>query len=101
MQPISLKVREKKFLQINWDDNSASAVKLSNLRRMCPCALCAADKKNESSTYVPIYSDEQLKVNSIQIVGTYAIGIYWGDGHNTGIYEFNFLKRISEQGALN
>ncbi|MEW6653486.1 MAG: DUF971 domain-containing protein [Bacteroidota bacterium] len=101
MQPLSLKVRESKFLQINWDDNSSSQVKLSNLRRQCPCALCASEKEFESSSYIPIYSDEQLKVKSIQLVGTYAIGICWGDEHNTGIYDFNFLKLLSEQGARN
>lgn len=101
MQPVSIKVKDKKYLLIDWDNESASQIKLTNLRRQCPCALCAAEKETESSTYVPIYSDEQLKIKNIQMVGTYAIGINWGDDHNTGIYDYNFLKQLSEEGARN
>lgn len=96
IQPVSINIKEKKYLQINWNDSSFSQVKLTNLRRNCPCAFCAAEKEKESNSYFPIYSDEQLKVNNIQMVGTYAIGINWGDDHNTGIYDFIFLKNLSE-----
>ncbi len=99
MQPLRIQVKDNKYLQINWSDNSIGIVKLSNLRRNCPCAFCFAEREKESSSYIPIYSNDQLKVKNIQIIGTYALGIYWGDDHNTGIYDFIFLKKLSEQGA--
>jgi DUF971 family protein len=56
-----------------------------------------AEKENESSTYIPIYSEQQLTVKSIHPVGSYAIGITWGDDHSTGIYDFGYLKQLSKQ----
>lgn len=101
MLPLRIKVKEKRCLAIEWDDKTHTEIKLSNLRRHCPCAVCAEEKSNESSSYIPIYSDQQLAVKSIQAVGKYAIAIIWGDDHNTGIYDYSYLKNISENKVIN
>ncbi len=101
MLPLSIRVKGKKYLAIKWDDKTDTEIKLSNLRRLCPCAVCAEEKSKESSSYIPIYSDQQLEVKSIHAVGKYAIGIIWGDDHNTGIYDYSYLKNISENKVIN
>ena len=30
-----------------------------------------------------------------EIVGGYALQLYWADGHNTGIYSFEYLRGLS------
>jgi len=35
-----------------------------------------------------------LRMDSVEAVGSYAIRIYWNDGHNTGIYSFDHLRKI-------
>ena len=35
-----------------------------------------------------------LKMVSVEEVGHYAIRIAWSDGHNTGIYSFDHLRKI-------
>lgn len=35
-----------------------------------------------------------LRMNSVEAVGSYAIRIYWNDGHNSGIYSFDHLRKI-------
>jgi DUF971 family protein len=40
------------------------------------------------------------KIKSIDTVGDYAIQIIWKDGHNTGIYSWEYLK-ILEAGENN
>jgi DUF971 family protein len=35
-----------------------------------------------------------LKMNSVEEVGQYAVRINWNDGHTTGIYSFDHLRRI-------
>ncbi len=94
MTPVQIKIKNQS-LYIRWDDNSESLIKLANLRRECPCALCEAERKEQSTSYIPIYSAEQLNIKNIQIVGSYAIGINWKDEHNTGIYTFDHLKKIT------
>ncbi|MGD8779320.1 MAG: DUF971 domain-containing protein [Ignavibacteria bacterium] len=96
MSPKKIQIKEENFLSIDWDNNSNSEIKLSNLRRYCPCAVCNAARDEQSKTYIPIFSNEQLAVSQINMVGQYGVGITWKDGHNTGIYEFNELLRLSE-----
>ncbi len=36
---------------------------------------------------------------TITSVGNYAITINWNDGHSTGIYSFEHLRALGEQGA--
>lgn len=96
MIPVQIKVDEKKCLYVKWDDNSESEIKLSHLRRFCPCAICASLEENHHHDSIKVFSDEQLNIIDLKIVGNYAVSVGWGDNHNTGIYDFNYLKRISE-----
>jgi DUF971 family protein len=38
---------------------------------------------------------------AIEYVGRYALQFYWSDGHSTGIYSFELLRRLddSDQGT--
>jgi DUF971 family protein len=96
MSPQKITVFEGTHLNIDWSNSKKTGVKLANLRRLCPCANCASERENQSDTYLPIYSSEQLKIKNISMVGSYAVGITWGDEHNTGIYDFKYLLAISE-----
>ena len=96
MFPSEIKVLEKTYLYIAWNNGTESKIKLANLRMNCPCAICTTEKENQSSKYIPIYSELQLKVKSIEVVGNYALGISWADEHNTGIYDFNYLKKLAD-----
>lgn len=95
MLPNSIKVVDKEYLQIEWNDNKINKIKLSSLRLNCPCALCASDRENRGDKYFPIFRVDELELSNINLIGNYAISISWKDGHNTGIYEFDFLKNIS------
>ncbi len=97
MVPVQIKIIEKKKLNIKWDDGSESSIEIPKLRKFCPCATCAAEKDEQSKYYIPIVSVEQTKIKDIYPVGSYAIGITWKDGHNTGIYEYGFLKELSDK----
>lgn len=93
MTPVSIKVVDN-LLLIEWDNSETSKIKLVNLRLHCPCALCSVEKVERSKNYFPIYSGEQISIDNIYVIGNYAIGVSWKDGHNTGIYEFNYLRKL-------
>ncbi|QQS34643.1 MAG: DUF971 domain-containing protein [Ignavibacteriales bacterium] len=95
MFPALIKLVDKKKLKIVWSDNQESLISLVELRKLCPCATCDAERDNQSKTFIPIFSTDQITPLKIKQVGTYAITINWKDGHSTGIYEFPFLRRIS------
>ena len=104
MQPVKIKVRNKKELYIEWDDKSESIISLKYLRDECPCASC----KGESvlfRTYRPAQKSketvEMYQVQNIEMAGGYAIQVAWKDGHNTGIYTWEYLKKLSEDQSGN
>lgn len=96
MAPLQIKIRDRKFLQIKWDDRSESLIKLTNLRRACPCAFCNEERDHLGASYIPIYNDDQVTVMNIKIVGYYALNISWKDGHSTGIYEYERLRQLGD-----
>jgi DUF971 family protein len=98
MKPKQIKISEKTNLYIKWDDDTESLIPLKYLRDECPCASC----KGETvllKTYIPAksgaLSPDGYVVKNIQQVGVYAIQISWGDGHNTGIYSWEYLLQLS------
>jgi DUF971 family protein len=95
--PVKIKVKDKKNLYILWEDKSESFIPLSELRKKCPCANCQADRLSRPASYLPLYSTVQLTLKDIKIVGSYAIQLYWQDGHDTGIYMYDFLKELGDE----
>jgi len=93
---MNVKIKDKENLQIQWDDGNVSIISCIDLRRACPCAVCSTERDNGDGHHFKIYKDNRLTIKSLQIVGNYALGITWKDGHNTGIYEFAYLKKLSE-----
>jgi len=100
MHPTKIKLIEKKKLLITWDDGNESILELRELRKRCPCATCLAERDKQSKMYIPLFAENQVSVKSINQVGNYAVQITWSDGHNTGIYEYNYLKRFSEKTTI-
>jgi DUF971 family protein len=96
MNIIEIRVVNQTKLLLKWNDNSESSIPLNKLRKFCPCATCMTERENQSKTYIPLFHSGQSKITKISTIGNYAIGIHWADGHNTGIYEFSFLKNLSK-----
>ena len=92
MIPKKVSVKDKRYLHIVWEDGSESLLQLVNLRKSCPCATCREEREKRSATYKPLYSEQQTTLADIKAIGTYAIQLFWQDGHNTGIYTYEKLK---------
>ena len=99
MNPVKIKVKDKTNLYVQWDDNSESTISMKYLRNECPCASC----KGETillKTYRPpkpaVITPDMYKIKNIDTVGEYAIKITWQDGHDTGIYTWEYLKELAE-----
>lgn len=90
---------DPKGLVIAWDDGHQGTYSFSFLRKACPCALCKGERTPLSTeplalpvlTHLPA---EAFEGKNMFKVGHYALGFEWGDGHNTGIYTFDYLRQI-------
>lgn len=85
-------VKEDALLRILWDDDLLSDYPLEYLRGWCPCAACQG---HGVERHFVIVEDPQL--SAITRVGHYALNPHWADGHETGIYTFEYLRSLSEQ----
>jgi DUF971 family protein len=95
--PIQLKKTENNSLSVKWNDDSVTEIPLTKLRDECPCVNC----KGESvifESYIPIKSPFKAagyyEIDKIETVGNYAISIKWKDGHDTGIYSWDILRKL-------
>jgi DUF971 family protein len=85
-------------LAIQWNDGTESYLDLQLLRRACPCAACGGEPDVLGNIMRPnvSYSDNSFELAAFQIVGGYALQLHWKDGHGTGIYSFQYLRRLSQ-----
>ena len=84
-------------LAIKWDDGGESYIPLEKLRRACPCAGCKGEMDilgNLSTQPDQTLTAKAFELVKISSVGGYAVQPLWADGHNTGIYSFDYLARM-------
>jgi len=109
MKPVEIRKIEDRALRIKWSDGSQSELEALKLRLNCPCAECK-ENRGEGSHSAPLTplppkksalkiiessTEEQTRLERIWAVGNYALGVSWGDGHDTGIYTYDYLKSLS------
>lgn len=85
-------------LAIQWNDGAESYLDLQFLRRACPCAACGGEPDVLGNIMRPnvSYSDNSFELAGFQVVGGYALQLQWKDGHGTGIYSFQYLRRLAQ-----
>jgi len=104
--PLHIAVSKSRGLKIDWADGHASDYPVAWLRDECPCATCtgAHGTTPQKTTYslpetpdpanpFPMFKP-RLKMDHIEEVGSYAVRIDWNDGHNAGLYSYDYLRRI-------
>jgi DUF971 family protein len=98
--PEHIAISKSKGLKIDWKDQHHSEYSLAYLRDECPCATCTGAHGTEpQKTNYAAESPFQLykpvlKMLNVEEVGHYAIRIAWSDGHGSGIYSFDHLRKI-------
>lgn len=100
--PLHIAVSKSKGMIIDWSDGHKSEYPIEYLRDECPCATCTgahgtapqrSSYSNPKASPFQMYRPK-LRMEGIEEVGAYAVRIRWNDGHNTGIYSFDHLRRI-------
>ena len=94
-------------MNIDWQDGHASHWNFAWLRNACPCATCVDEReqfglepgqaKPEQSkpNALPMYK-EPPRPRDVQRVGHYALRFAWNDGHESGIYSWDYLRRVCQ-----
>lgn len=108
MMPEEIKKDGNQGLIIKWADQQTSRLSSKLLRQNCPSADSRA-KRGDLSHDQPLTPkksllkvvehdlETQISLEEISMIGNYAIKIRWADGHDTGIYTFDYLYQLSKQ----
>jgi DUF971 family protein len=90
-------------VDIEWKDGHRSHYSFIFLRDACPCALCDDERARSGRKpgeppktapgALPMFKPP-VKATSAEGVGKYAIKFHFSDGHELGIYSWQFLRDV-------
>lgn len=83
-------------LRILWEDGAESILWPHLLRARCPCAACVDEMTGQRRLRVADLAPD-VHPTAIHYVGRYALQFVWSDGHDTGFYPFDYLRRLGEE----
>jgi DUF971 family protein len=81
-------------LRIRWAAGDETRVPYKQVRDACPCAQCVEEwtgRKMLDAASIP----DDIRPVGIDPVGNYAVQITWSDGHNSGLYTWDTLRKAS------
>ena len=88
-------------LSVQWSDGHLSFYPFQYLRDRCPCATCSdkplathVSDAHPAPSAFPMFGAKALKPIRAELVGRYALQIFWNDGHSSGIYAFEHLREL-------
>lgn len=91
--PTGIAQEGPRTLRIEWQDGRVSRYPVRSLRLACRCARCVDEHTGRPLLVAENVPDDVRPVR-ISPVGRYAIQIAWTDGHDSGIYSFEYLREL-------
>ena len=91
-RPTDIKLHQKsRVLEIAFDDGRRFNLPCEYLRVYSPSAEVRGHGPGQEVLQV---GKENVNITNIEPVGTYAVCLYFDDGHNTGIYSWDWLHHL-------
>jgi DUF971 family protein len=91
-------IRKERVVQFRWPDGVVTRYGFKRLRGECRCAACV-DERTGIRTLDINSIPECIEIRGMELVGNYAVKITWSDGHDTGLYTWDHLRRIAPERA--
>ncbi len=92
-------------MTIEWRDGHTSHWSFAWLRAACPCATCHESRglegrapgiaKPKPNSLLPMY-EAPPRPNDVEPVGKYALRFKWNDGHEAGLYSWDYLRNVCD-----
>ncbi len=86
-------------LAIVWDDGTESYFSFERLRAASPSAETAGERDifgRQYGGHGPKKFDG-VQVTGWTLVGNYALRLEFSDGHNTGLYAYDYLRKLANE----
>jgi len=107
IQPLKVRVDQTggTGMSIVWRDGHESAWTFAWLRAACPCATCHEAREAEGrapgvavakpASLLQMY-EAPPRPNGVEPVGKYALRFKWNDGHEAGLYSWDYLRNVCD-----
>lgn len=93
MQPSEIRVVDKgKMIRVSWPDGTTHNLSAAHLRRHSRSA--GAERARIDDDVV--HTGPDLAIVGVEPIGRYAINISFSDGHDRGIYPWDYLQTLAE-----
>ena len=94
MLPIDIKLHQKsKRLELSFTDSRIYSFSYEFLRVHSP----SAEVRGHSPSQAVLQLDKvSVGVKEVELVGAYALKITFDDGHNTGLYSWDYFRELHE-----
>jgi DUF971 family protein len=91
--PAEIRKKKGEEITIRWQDGHTSTYAARHLRGLCPCAQCVSETTGQRLVFAE-HIDPGVQIAAARTVGHYALNFEFSDGHGTGIFSFEYLRRI-------
>ena len=104
IQPKAITLNKtESYLEIEWLASVVCRYPLGELREACPCVECRGGHQYMGREFDPdniltLTPARSYAVTNLELVGNYALQPTWDDGHHTGIYTWDYLRRLCPTG---
>ncbi len=95
-EPATIDVARDESVTLTYLDGHVAQFDLWSLRRGCPCAACRGLRDQGEPVWPRPGSPTPLRIESAALHGAWGLAITWNDGHATGIFPFESLRRWHE-----
>ncbi|HWE40110.1 MAG TPA: DUF971 domain-containing protein [Isosphaeraceae bacterium] len=96
--PTDIRARQaEQVLELVWDDDQADRLAYRDVRAQCPCAACR-DEWTGERIIQPESIRPDLQLEGMEAVGNYAVRLVWNDGHGSGLYTWDYLRKLAAGG---
>ena len=93
---VGLDVERESGVTARFADGHVATFTVGELRMACPCATCRDLRDRGKAPWPLPNGPTTLAISDARFHGAWGVNITWNDGHSTGIYPFETLRRWSE-----
>ncbi|MCC6491494.1 MAG: DUF971 domain-containing protein [Pirellulales bacterium] len=90
-------LRSESALLVSWPDRQ-DRLPFHYLRTECGCAQCVNEWTGQRMLD-PASIAADVAIVRMELVGNYAVRIQWSDGHSSGLYTWQRLRRLGDDRA--
>jgi DUF971 family protein len=86
---------EKNCLTVSFDDGARYALSAEKLRVESPSAEVRGHGGAQKPP--PVTGKQNVKIERLEPVGNYAVRIVFDDGHDSGLYSWDYLAELGQR----